>query len=139
MSIEPKKSRASAGGVVNQSRLRTKQVPAEVQPFIKENIIDISGASLFFKRKARLATLLKGFVQALPGSRFRLENNFDAFFLNNLPLFLEGHSMKPADALAEALFLLGREWTKKDYGNLPIASLPTDEFLRIQWKHPESK
>jgi|ERR1022692_904176 hypothetical protein len=138
MSIEPKKSGAKARGVASQSRLTAIQVPAEVQPFIKENIIDISGASNFFKRKARVVTLLKGFVEALPDSRFRLENNFDVFFLNNLPLFLTGHPMKPADALADALFRLGREWAKKDYGNLPIGPLPTDEFLRLQWEEAEA-
>lgn len=46
--------------------------------------------------------------------------------------------MKPADALADALFFLGREWAKMDYGTLPIASLPTDEFLRIQWKEADA-
>src|ERR1700690_2286400 len=137
MSIESRKSGAKPRGMANQSRLGAKQVPAEVQPFIKENIIDISGASDFFKRKARVATLLKGFVEVLPDSRFRLENNFDVFFLNTLPLLLPGHSMKPADALADALFRLGREWAKKDYGNLPIGSLPTDEFLRMQWKEAD--
>lgn len=133
MSIEPKKSRTKADRVA-----RAKRVPAEVQPLIRENIIDISGASNFFKKKAGVATLLKGFVEALPDSQFRLENNFDTYFLGNLPLILKGHPMKPADALADALFFLGREWAKRDYGNLPIASLPTDEFLRIQWKESDA-
>jgi hypothetical protein len=46
--------------------------------------------------------------------------------------------MKPADALAEALFFLGREWAKRASGTLPIASLPTDEFLRFHWKEADA-
>lgn len=134
MSMGPKKIGEGSHIEFNPSQLRAKHIPAEIQPRIKKNIIDISEASNFFKRRAQVATLLKGFVEALPGFRFRLENNFDVFFLNNLPLFLTSHSMKPADALADALFRLGREWAKKDYGNLPIGSLPTDEFLRMQWQ-----
>jgi hypothetical protein len=131
MSIEPKKSRAKTDKVANQARLRARRIPAEVQPLIKDNVIDISGASGFFKKKAKVSTLLKGFVEALPDSQFRLQNNFDAYFLVNLPLFLKGHPMKPADALADTLFVLGREWAKRDYGNLPIASLDLARAKRI--------
>jgi hypothetical protein len=138
MSVDPKRTGPKARSATNHSRLRAIQLPEEVRPFVKENFIDISGASVFYKRKAQVATLLKGFVEAQPDSRFRLDNNFDVFFLNNLSLFLQGHPMKPADALADALFRLGREWAKKDYGNLPIGSLPTDEFLRMQWAEAEA-
>lgn len=80
MSIQPKKSRAKGDGVAKQVQLRAKQIPAEVQPLIRENIIDISGASDFFKKRAEVSTLLKGFVEALPDSQFRLEDNFHAYF-----------------------------------------------------------
>jgi hypothetical protein len=129
--------RAKSDKMANEAVSRAKRLPAEVQPLIRKNIIDLSGASHFFKKKAGVATLLKGFVEALPNSQFRLENDFDAYFLNNLPLFLKGHSMNIADVLAEALFRLGREFAKRDYGNLPIGSLPTDEFLRMQWKEAD--
>jgi len=138
VSIKPTKTKARTGQVADHTQLRDKRVPAEVQRLIRKNIVDISGASKFFKTKANVAVLLKGFVEALPNSQFRLLEDFNVFFHNNLAVVLNVHSMKPADALAEALFLLGRQWAKIGFGNLPIASLPTDEFLRTHWKEADT-
>jgi hypothetical protein len=42
-----------------------------------------------------------------------------------------------SDSIAEALFRLGRQWAKIDYGRLPLASIPSDEFLRSVWRGAE--
>jgi hypothetical protein len=60
--------RAKSDKMANEAVSRAKRLPAEVQPLIRKNIIDLSGASHFFKKKAGVATLLKGFVEALPNS-----------------------------------------------------------------------
>ncbi len=113
---------------------KTREIPPSVLRFIKGSIIDISEASDFYRKRAEVATLLRDFVEPRPNSSYFLKNRFDRHFLVNLPLMLRPHVMRPADALADALFLLGREWAKRDFGNLPIAALPTDEFLRTQWE-----
>jgi hypothetical protein len=108
------------------------QLPDVVAKLFRGNVIDLSGASKFYRKKANVATLLEGFVEPLPNSQFRLDNGFDSFFLGNLRLFLTGTSGSVSDSIAEALFRLGRQWAKTDYGRLPHASIPSDEFLRIQ-------
>jgi len=114
--------------------MQVDRVPPAVRDLICGNVINLSGASDFYKKRAEVATLLRDFVEAQPNSCFLLKNRFDRHFLVNLPVILHVRGMRPADALADALFVLGREWAKRDFGNLPIASLPTDEFLRAQWK-----
>jgi hypothetical protein len=113
---------------------KTRELPPSVRRFIKGSTIDISNASDFYRKRAEVATLLRDFVEPQPNSSYLLKNQFDRHFLVNLPLMLHLHVMRPADALADALFVLGREWAKRDFGNLPIATLPTDEFLRAQWE-----
>jgi hypothetical protein len=113
------------------------QLPEAVAELLCGNVIDLSGASNFYRKKANVATLLEGFVEPLPNSHFRLANGFDSFFLHNLHLFVRGTSGSVSDSMAEALFRLGRQWAKIDYGRLPIASIPSDEFLRGVWSGAE--
>jgi hypothetical protein len=110
------------------------RLPPSVQNLVSGSVIDVSGASDFYKKKAEVATLLENFIELHPHFRYRLKNGFDGYFLVNLPLFLRGHPTKPADALADALFFLGRQWAKTGYGKMPIASIPSDDFLRDSWK-----
>jgi hypothetical protein len=107
--------------------------PSAVKDLIRGSVINLSAASDFYKKKAEVAALLQNFVEALPGFHYRLNNNFDRYFFLNLHLFLRNDGRRPADALAEALFFLGRQWAKIDYGKLPIAVTPSDEFLRSAW------
>jgi len=108
-----------------------------VAKLLRGNVIDLSGASKFYLRRANVATLLEGFVEPLPNSHFRLANGFDRYFIGNLRLFLTGTSESVSDSIAEALFRLGRQWAKTDYGRLPLASVPSDEFFRSVWSGAE--
>jgi hypothetical protein len=110
------------------------QLPPSILALIDENTLYLSGASEFFRKKAETAALLQDFVEAFPNSSYRLKNGFDRFFLANLPMFAQTHRLSAPDALADALFTLGRQWARIDYGKLPIATVPTDEYLRSQWK-----
>jgi hypothetical protein len=110
------------------------QWPSAVKDLIRGSVINLSAASDFYKKKAEVAALLPDFVEPLPNCQYRLKNNFDRYFFINLHLFLRNDGRRPADALAEALFFLGRQWAKIDYGKLPIAVTPSDEFLRSAWK-----
>ncbi len=101
---------------------------------IDVNTVHLSGASEFFRKRAETAILLRDFVEMLPNSSYRLKNGFDRFFFINLPMFAQTHRMSAPDALADALFTLGRQWARVDYGRLPIATVPTDEYLRSRWK-----
>lgn len=107
--------------------------PASLLKLINGNTIDISAASDFYKRKAEVATLLRDFVERAPRFRYVLKNNFDRYFSVNLSIFIRNPYLKPADALADALFSAGKQWASIDYGRLPLASIPTDDFLRDQW------
>ena len=113
------------------------QFPDAVAKLLRGNVIDLSGASKFYRQKANVAALLEGFVDRLPNSHFRLANGFDRYFIRNLRLFLTGTSGSVSDLIAEALFRLGRQWAKTDYGRLPLASVPSDEFLRSVWSGAE--
>jgi hypothetical protein len=110
------------------------QWPPAVKDLIRGSVINLSAASDFHKKKAEVATLLQDFVEPLPNCHYRLQNNFDRYFFINLHLFLRNDGRRPADALAEALFFLGRQWAKIDYGKLPVAKTPSDDFLCSAWK-----
>jgi hypothetical protein len=112
---------------------KAKELPPSVLSLINGSIIDISEASDFYKKKAEVATLLPDFVEKGSEFRYKLKNQFDRFYFVNLRLFLFP-AMKPADILADALFRLGRQWAKTDFGRLPFAVTPTDEFLLNQWE-----
>jgi hypothetical protein len=101
---------------------------------IDGSVINLSGASEFYKRKAESATLLQDFVELLPNSHYRLKGLFDSWFFANLPVSLRNGPKEPGDALAEALFHLGRHWAKIGYGKLPMASIPSDDFLHNAWE-----
>jgi hypothetical protein len=113
------------------------RLPPSIAALIGENTVHLSGASDFFRKRADIATLLRDFVEELPNFSYRLKNGFDHFFFANLRLFAQTQRMSAPDALADALFTLGRQWARIDYGRLPIATLPTDEYLRSQWKGTE--
>ena len=113
------------------------RLPESVAKLIHGTIIDLSAASNFYRKRANVAALLEGFVEPLPSSRFRLANGFDSYFFGNLPLFLKGTLGSVSDSVADALFRLGRQWAKIDYGRLPLASIPSDEFLRSVWSGAE--
>jgi hypothetical protein len=112
---------------------KTRELPPSVLRLINGSIIDISEASDFYKKRADVATVLPNFVERRSEFRYKLKNQFDRFYFINLRLFLFP-SMEPADLLADALFRLGRQWAKTDYGRLPFAVIPSDEFLRNQWE-----
>jgi hypothetical protein len=116
------------------SGLADNRLPPSIAALIADNTVHLSGASEFFKKRAETATLLRDFVEALPNSSYRLKNGFDRFFFGNLSMFAQTHQMSAPNALADALFTVGRQWARVDYGRLPIATLPTDEYLRSQWK-----
>jgi len=118
--------------------MKADRLPSSLHNLVSENVIDISGASGFYKKRAEVATLLQNFVEPRPNFHYRLKNGFDRYFLANLPLFMKGNLLSPSDALADALFLFGRQWARIDYGNLPIASIPSDEFLRHQWREADN-
>jgi hypothetical protein len=85
------------------------QWPSAVKDLIRGGVINLSSASDFYKKKAEVAELLRDFVESLPNSHYRLKNNFDRYFFTNLHLLLRNNGKGPADALAEALFFLGRQ------------------------------
>lgn len=88
-----------------------------------------------YKKRAEVATLLEDFVEPCPDSHYRLKNQFDRYFFASLPVFLRNHPMGPADALADALFFLGRQWARIDKGNLPFASIPKDaDFALLSFR-----
>src|SRR4051794_21397337 len=121
----------------SSSRKGTVQLPEAVAKLMRGNVIDLSGASKFYKQKANVATLLDGFVEPLPNSCFRLDRGFESYFLLNLHLLLRSPLHSVADSVAEALFVLGRQWARIDYGKLPLASIPSDAFLRSVWSGAE--
>lgn len=125
---EPPSSSSSKGAV---------QLPEAVAKLLRGNVIDLSGASKFYKQKAHVATLLEGFVEPLPNFHFRLDKGFESYFLLNLHFFLTSPLRSVADSVAEALFVLGRQWARTDYGRLPLASIPSDAFLRSVWSGAE--
>lgn len=109
-------------------------MPSSVKDLIKECVLNVSGASEFYKKKAAVAALLHDFVEPLPNFHYRLKNQFDSYFLSSLSVFLRDDHREPADMLADALFYLGRQWARIDCGASPIASIPSEEFLRTTWK-----
>ena len=111
--------------------------PENVRRLVRGNIVDLSGASSFFRKRAEAATSLKGYVEPLRNFHYRLKNGFNSYYLLNLDHFHKGNDLELADALAEGLYQLGRQWAKIDYGNLPVASIPPDEFLRAEWKEAD--
>src|SRR5262245_29715652 len=111
----------------------SKSPPAAVLKLIKGNTIDISSASDFYKRRAEVATLLEHFVERRPDVHYALKNGFDKHFFTNLSIFTRNPHLGPADTVADALFVAGRDWASVDFGRLPLSSIPNDEFLRDQW------
>jgi hypothetical protein len=109
-------------------------LPENVRRLIRGKVIDLSGASNFFKKRAEAASSLQGFVEPLHNFHYRLTNRFDSFYFVNLHHFYGSNSLEVPDALAEGLYQLGRHWAKIDCGNLPIASIPSDDFLRSEWQ-----
>src|SRR6266567_5399228 len=125
------------GGTVHHrhpNRVQSDRLPPSIQKLVRGSVIDISGASDFYKKRAEVATVLQNHVEVHPSFHYALKNKFGRYFLANLPLFVRGHPLGPADAVADALFFLGKQWAEIAYGNLPIASIPSDEFLHDQWK-----
>jgi len=57
-----------------------ERLPASISTLIGENILHLSGASNFFKKRADAAVLLRDFVEPLPNSCYRLKNGFDRVF-----------------------------------------------------------
>jgi hypothetical protein len=68
--------------------------------------------------------------------RDTINNGFDAFFHQSLPIFLSGLPLEPADALAHSLFRIAQAWANSRY----VDSLPGDwrctrpEALSNEWK-----
>lgn len=134
MASKAKNKRGKSAPTTSQAGVEAARLPPSLQNLVSGSVIDVSGASDFYKKKADVATLLEDFVEPHPHFHYRLKNGFDGYFLVNLSVFLRDHPSKPADALADALFCLGRQWAKTGYGKMPIASIPSDDFLRDAWK-----
>ena len=132
------KNKGEPARKVLQANMKADRLLSSLHNLVSENVIDISGASGFYKKRAEVATLLQNFVEPRPNFHYRLKNGFDCYFLANFPLFMKGNLLSPSDALADALFVFGRQWARIDYGNLPIASIPSDEFLRHQWSEADN-
>ena len=133
MARNEKKKQSDTNSKTASVATKRGEIPPSVLRLIKGSTIDISEASDFYKKRAEVATLLRDFVERSSEFRYKLKNEFDSFYLNNLHFFLFP-SMKPADLLADALFRLGREWAKTDNRRIPHVAIPTDEFLRNQWE-----
>lgn len=107
-----------------------------LKSYVHDNVLDLSKASEFYQREAAVTESLVDCVERLPGSQYRLKDGFAAFFHRSLSLFLAGHPLQPADALADSLFRLAQAWANRRY----IDSLPGDwrctriEALREEWK-----
>ena len=136
--MEPPKNKKRGKRLVqidSQDGVQADRLPPKVRHLVNGTVINLSGASAFYKKKAEVATLLKDFVEPLPDSHYRLKNQFESWFFGSLSLFFRPNdSGQPADILADALFILGQHWAKIDSGKMPIGSIPTDKFLREAWK-----
>jgi hypothetical protein len=71
---------------VQQASFSTRIAPAW-RHLVDGNIINLSGASEFYKKKAATAEVLQDFVEPLRDSHYRLKNKFDSYFLTDLPIF----------------------------------------------------
>lgn len=67
-----KRSKAEAPTSASSSK-DVVQLPEAVAELVCGNVIDLSGASNFYRKKANVATLLEGFVELLPNSHFRYD------------------------------------------------------------------
>jgi hypothetical protein len=137
---KPKKAsrrapKSKTGDTSKLSSLRSA-VPASVRKFIRAKCtIDLSRASTFYQKKARITTPLHEFIKELPGSRYQLSNGFDVWFLANLPtLFFSEDSTQIPNNLAEGLYVLGKHWAMADYGKAPTSFPNTEQFLLATWK-----
>jgi hypothetical protein len=109
--------------------------PAQIAHLVRGSVINLSGASDFYKKKAHVATLLADLVEPLSNCRYRFKGGFAPYYFENLRFYLQPSDRRSvADNMAEALFALSKNLPKIDYGRLPIGSTPTDEFLRGAWK-----
>jgi hypothetical protein len=130
--LEWHESRANVDSPV---RVPAYSPPAQIARLVKGSVINLSGASDFYKKKAHVATLLADLVEPLSNFRYRLKGGFAPYYFGNLRFYLQpSDSRSVADNMAEALFALSKNLPKIDYGRLPIGSIPTDEFLRDAWK-----
>lgn len=123
---------------VKQARSSRYELPSSVKGFIAGDILNLSDASVFYKKKAETATLLKDYVEPLPKYRYRLNGEFLDFFLINLPLFLRNDPRGLSDALAEALYFFARQWLLVDYRQPPTV-LPVHEWLMGGWSLVDSE
>lgn len=80
--------------------------------YVHEDVLNLSQASEFYQNEAAVAGALTDYVECLPGSRYKLKNDFDAFFRDSLPVFLAGNPLQPADALADSFFRIARHWAE---------------------------
>jgi hypothetical protein len=106
-----------------------------VYTYIHGDVLDLSKASDFYQRQAAVAEALAGYVERLPGSKYRLKNGFETS-LRSLPFFLNGQPLQPADDLAHSLFRMAELWARRKY----VDSWPGDwrctrsEALSNEWK-----
>jgi hypothetical protein len=110
--------------------------PAQIAHLVHGSVINLSGASDFYKKKAHVAaTVLVDLVEPLSNFRYRLKRDFAPYYFRNLRLYLQPSDARSvSDNMAEALFALSKHLPKIDYGRLPIRPLPSDEFFRSAWK-----
>lgn len=71
----------------SQDGVQADRVPPEVRHLVNGTVINLAGASAFYRKKAEVATLLKDFVEPLPDSHYRLKNQFESWFLGSLRFF----------------------------------------------------
>ena len=125
----------SRANVDSRAAVPAYYVPAQIAHLVQRSVINLSGASDFYKKKAHVATLLVDLVEPLSNFRYRLKGDFAPYYFGNLRFYLQPSDTRSvADNMAEALFALSKHLPKIDYGRLPIGSIPTDTFLREAWK-----
>jgi len=128
-----KRSRGSAPKNY-QDGAQDEEVPQQVRHLVQGSVLDLSGASDFYRKRADVATMLKD-VELIPPAGYRLKDDFVSWFFGSLPVFFrQKDSRRPPDILADALFLIGQHWANIDSGKLQRAQVPADEFLRKAWQ-----
>jgi hypothetical protein len=107
-----------------------------IKSYFRDNVLDLSEASDFYKREAAVTEELGDCVQRLHGERFKLKGVFGVSFRRCFPLFLSDVPADPPDALAHSLFRMAQQWANSSYAN----SLPGDwrctrpEALSGEWR-----
>jgi hypothetical protein len=102
---------------------------------INGNTVDLSRASEFYRRLAKVALELTDYVEALSGNKYKLMGRFAPFFFKSLPVCLDRRPAEPVDAVAESLFQLAKAWALDiaDARLLGDRNLASETSLDDEW------